>query len=116
MSGKSMAKTQAGWERLLAGIEANKESLPEIAAFCAALGAQLTNLKAELARRSVMQAEVRRSTCTITESLEAGGELASRISHYLRARYGRGSGQLVEFGLNPSGKRRKGSPETCHHG
>lgn len=113
---RSMDKTQNDWEHLLAGIGSNKEDLPEIEAFCASLRIRLADLKAERARRSAMQAEVLRSTRTIQESLERGRDLASRISSYLRAKYGPGSRKLIEFGLQPNGRRRKGSPETRHQG
>jgi hypothetical protein len=113
---RSIPKIQANWENLLAGIEANKEDLPYVEGFCVSLQAQLSDLKADLARRSAIQLEARRLTQVIQESLEEGRDLASRISSYLRAKYGPGSRKLVEFGLTPNGRRRKGSPETCHHG
>jgi len=113
---RSTAKTQADWENLLAGIEANKEDLPEVEGFCVSLRAQLSDLKTDLARRSAIQIEARRLTRSIQESLVEGRDLASRISSYLRARYGPGSRKLIEFGLTPNGRRRKGSPETRYQG
>lgn len=113
---RSIPKIQTDWENLLAGIEANKENLPEIEAFCGSLQAQLSDLKADLARRSAMQTETRRLTRSIQEALVEGRDLASRISSYLRAKYGPGSRKLIEFGLTPNGRRRKGSPETRHQG
>jgi len=116
MIGRSIPNIQADWENLLVGIEANKEELPEVEGFCVSLRAELSDLKADLARRSAMQIETRRLTRSIQESLEEGRDLASRLSSYLRARYGPGSRKLIEFGLTPNGRRRKGSPETRHQG
>jgi hypothetical protein len=110
-----MDRTQGDWEKLLAGIEANKEDLSYVEGFCVSLQAQLSDLKADLARRSAIQVEARRLTQAIQGSLEEGRDLASRISSYLRAKYGPGSRKLIEFGLTPNGrKKRKGSLGTCH--
>jgi len=108
MPRQSMAQTQVQWENLLAGIKINDAELPHVGIYSAPLDAQLAGLKAELVRRSALQAEVRRSTRTIEEFLRNGRDLASRISNYLKACYGPNNDKLVEFGLKPIGKRRRG--------
>lgn len=106
MPKQSMARTQVQWENLLAGIKINEAELSHVEIYSAPLDAQLADLKAELARRSALQAEVRRSTRTIKEFLRNGRDLASRVGNYLRACYGPDSDKLVEFGLKPPRKRR----------
>jgi hypothetical protein len=107
MPKQSMAQTQVQWENLLAGIKINEAELPHVEIYSAPLDVQLAGLKAELARRSALQAEVRRSTRTILQFLKAGRSLGSRIGSYLKACYGFDSERLVEFGLEPR-KRRQG--------
>lgn len=101
MPKQSMPNIQHQWARLLAGIAANKAELPHVEVFSTQLEAQLNDLKAELVRRERMQAEVRRSTRIIQESLRNGRGLASRISSYLKASYGLDSIKLLRFGLKP---------------
>jgi hypothetical protein len=108
MPKNSMAGVQAEWEKLLAGVEANRSELAHVEVFSAQLDAQLNDLRAELARRSAMQADVLQSSRTIQESLRTGRDLARRIGYSLKARYGSRSDKLVEFGLKPPRKHRPG--------
>lgn len=103
--------TQATWEKLLAAIEANRSELPHVGIYSEQLETQLGDLRAELARRAVLQAEMRRSTRAVNDLLTAGRNLASRISNYLKASYGPQSDKLLEFGIKPIRKRRPGSDE-----
>ena len=98
----SMAGTQSAWENLLAGVDANRADLPHLEGYSTQLDTQLKDLKAELVRRSALQAEVLRSTRTITELLKSGRDLASRIAYALRAQYGHDGDKLVEFGVKPT--------------
>lgn len=107
MPKQSMTRTQAQWESLLAAVEADRAEIPHMGIYSAPLEAQLSDLKAELARRSAMQAEVRQSTRAITEFLRNGRDLASRVRNYLRACYGPDSDALAEFGLKPLHKRQR---------
>lgn len=111
MPRQSMARTQVQWENLLAGIKINEAELPPVEIYSAPLDAQLAGLKAELARRSALQAEVRRSTRTIRQFLKNGRNSASRIGSYLKAWYGFDSERLVGFGLKPLYKRRRGGSD-----
>lgn len=109
-------KALARWENLLAGFEANKIDLGPLEGYCALLAASIKDLRQDLARRAALRTEVLQASRAVLESLRGNRELASRIRHGIKARYGVGSEKLVEFGLLPDlrggGRKEEGAPRN----
>jgi hypothetical protein len=106
MSKDSYAQTLTGWEELLAAIEANKSDLSPVDPYSVQLEAELSDLKAALARRSALRAELLQTTKNIRCYVALGKDLTIRIRGWIRSQYGHRSEKLAEFGIKPHRKRR----------
>ncbi|MEO6192880.1 MAG: hypothetical protein ABIS20_07715 [Thermoanaerobaculia bacterium] len=110
MSKKSLPKTLAAWEQLLAGVEANQGELPHVDVYRAQLDAEITDVRAVQSRRSALWAESLQSTQDLRSFAARGKDLAVRIRAGIVLQYGPRSEKLVEFGMKPT-RKRKGARE-----
>jgi hypothetical protein len=108
---QSFAGFTAGWDQLLAAVEANRADLPEIEIFRVQLEANLEDLRALHAQRATLQANALRVTQDLKHARDQGMALASRLREWVRCRYGIRNDKLIEFGIKPRRKRRsRGKP------
>jgi hypothetical protein len=107
---KSLPRSLAQWEQLLAGVEANREALPHVDVYRAQLEAEMSDVRAAQSRRSALHAESLQTTRNLLSFAERGEELAARIRAGIALQYGPRSEKLVEFGMKPTHRRRKSKP------
>lgn len=90
-----------GWERLLASLEANKETFPQLDAYRTQLEAMLTQAREASAEQTAMAASKQQATQLIRTLLVDGRKLATVLRTVVRQKYGNRAEKLVEFDLQP---------------
>jgi len=106
MSETSWAGIMSAWGRLLAAVDANREDLLQVEDFRVQLEASLADLRILHARRATLQREMLVRTKELRVLADQGKDLAVRIRHMVRARYGFRSQKLRQFGIKPVDRRR----------
>ena len=97
----NLAVILARWERLLAGVEANRKELSALEHCRAQLEAALGDAKAAQERRLGHVAAARQGTQEVQALVRLGRDLAAQLDSGARLLYGRRSPKLVEFGMKP---------------
>jgi hypothetical protein len=90
-----------GWERLLASLEANKETFPQLDAYRAQLAAMLNEAREASAEQTAMAAGKQQATQRIQTLLVDGRKLATVLRTVVRQHFGNRSEKLAEFDLQP---------------
>ena len=90
-----------GWERLLASLEANKETFPQLDAYRTQLEAMLSQAREASAEQTAMAAGKQQATQRIQTLLVDGRKLATVLRTVVRQHFGNRSEKLAEFDLQP---------------
>ena len=93
--------TLNGWERLLASLEANKETFPQLDAYRTQLEAMLSQAREASAEQTAMAAGKQQATQRIQTLLVDGRKLATVLRTVVRQHFGNRSEKLAEFDLQP---------------
>ncbi len=99
MPNKSFADTITEWEKLLATVAANKDDLQSLDNFRQQLEAEVATARTANLRQSAALAEAQQATRDVEGSLQRGHDLADKVRFGIKARYGKRSEKLTEFGL-----------------
>src|SRR4051794_29959288 len=91
----------AHWERLLAGVEANRDDLPALEHCRAQLEAALGDARVAQERKLGHVAAARQGTQEVKALVRLGRDLAAQLESGVRLLYGRRSPKLGEFGVKP---------------
>ena len=114
MPNKSFADTITEWEKLLATVAANKDDLQSLDGYRQQLEAEVATAKTANLRQSSALAEAQQATRDLEVSLKQGHDLADKVRFGIKARYGKRSEKLTEFGLKVfrGGGKKKSTTET----
>jgi hypothetical protein len=91
----------AHWEALLAGAEANRESLSALEPFRAQLEAALKDTREVYTRKLDHEQEALEMTQDLHTQVKSGRDVAAQLESGVRMIYGRRSPKLLEFGMKP---------------
>jgi len=109
----------AHWERLLAGVEANRDDLPALEHCRAQLEAALGDARVAQERKLGHVAAARQGTQEVKALVRLGRDLAAQLESGVRLLYGRRSQKLGEFGVRPllpRARRKKAVPRCTAQG
>jgi uncharacterized protein (UPF0335 family) len=109
MSKESFANTIRQWERLIAASEANAAELDYLVAEREELRQMLERVKKLKQEQDALTAAKQQVTRSLDAAKDDGREIAVRMRHGLRIRYGHKDEKLVQFGLKPRRKPRRRS-------
>jgi len=99
MPNQAFADVITGWQKLLATVTANKDDLQSLDGYRQQLEAEVTTAKEANLRQSAAKAETQQATRDLEGSLKRGHDLADKLRFGIKARYGKRSEKLTEFGL-----------------
>ncbi|HEX4962232.1 MAG TPA: hypothetical protein VF173_15460 [Thermoanaerobaculia bacterium] len=97
----SYADVIADWEALLAAMAANAAALQELEANRAAFEDHVAKTKAAKARQDAQRAGRQDATQELNKLVLDGRELAAQLRVQVKAKIGRKSEKLVQFGIAP---------------
>jgi hypothetical protein len=108
----SFADIVTEWEQLLTKVTANAADLSFLEDNHATLSTVLQAAKDANARQSTFKAQFQQATRDLEQSLQQGGDLATRLRNGIRTRYGLKAEKLADFNLKPrrSGQKAKKTP------
>ncbi len=99
------------WQRLLAAVEDNLQSLPDILAEKTALEQALLEARSVKAEQDAYTASRQEATQNLNMVLDTGRDLAMRIRAAAKHRIGARSERLVQFGIAPLRRRARRNPQ-----
>jgi len=115
MPNKSFADVITDWQKLLATVIANKDDVQSLDSYRQQLEAEVATAKEANVRQSTANALAQQATRDVEGSLKRGRDLADKLRFGIKARYGKRSEKLTEFGLKVfrgGGKKKKSTPQT----
>jgi len=115
MPNQSFADIITDWQKLLATVVANKDDLQSLDAYRQQLEAEVTTAQDANMRQSTAKAETQQATRDLEGSLKRGHDLVDKLRFGIKARYGKRSEKLTEFGLKVfrgGGKKKKNTSGT----
>src|SRR3982750_1292685 len=111
MPKQTFANVITDWEKLLATVVANKDTLQSLDGYRQQLEAEVTAARAANLRQFTARAESQQATRDLESSFERGHNLADKLRLGIKSQYGKRSEKLTEFGLKVlrKGARKKKS-------
>jgi hypothetical protein len=101
----------AGWQKLIAAVDAHEVELPEVGHYKTDLELALAELKASEARKTDLDKRRRQVTREAREQKTECRELALRLRSLILAYFGPQDERLAAFGIKAPGKRVRKPPE-----
>jgi hypothetical protein len=107
MSQNNFTAEVAAWDLMIAGLKAHQDDLPHLESFLVQLEGTVSALRALQITRDALALESLQGTQNFQAGFAQAKELALRLRSGLIGQYGYRSDTLSEFGIKPSGKRRR---------
>ena len=108
----SFADFIADWRRLLAALDANPDSVPDLSTQRPAMESILDELEAVVTRQDAIRVDSKENASEARQLLQKGSDVAIQIRAALRAHFGPRNPKLAEFRVRVLGQpRRRPNPE-----
>ncbi|HEV8577897.1 MAG TPA: hypothetical protein VGX68_02345 [Thermoanaerobaculia bacterium] len=111
MHDQSLRAFMAGWQKLIAAVEAHEVELPEVSHYKADLELAVAELKTSKARQTELEKRRRQATREVCEQKADCRELALRLKSLILAHFGPKDERLADFGIQRRGRRTRKSKE-----
>ena len=107
---KSYADLIRDWEKLLNSANARQDQLPNVEPFRESVQQVIAEAKEVKARQDAATADRQRATQELTEVINRGRDLVSRLRQAIRAVLGTKNEMLILFGVMPVRRRARKTP------
>lgn len=101
MSTNNLSVLMAGWEQLLAAVEAHESDLPVLAPYKTFLRQSLDRLRVAKSHQEMLSASRKQATQEVEQRVGESRDLVSRLRSLVKAELGPRDERLKLFGIKP---------------